>query len=304
MTALSRVWNRLWFTPYDPLPAALFRISFGAILTLVYLALFPNWARYFGANGVLSINQKLFDDSSDAWSLFHWFPALPFLSFWVLGLAAAIGFTVGWHTRLCCIMLFILEQAMINRNRFAINGEDLVGRMLLFYGCFAPLGRTLSVDALLARRRGRAASGGTPQIWPVRLMQINFAAIYAFSLPVKLMDESWRSGEAVYLSLASNMWGRLTWVQPFYGWLGVTMTWLSILAEALFPVFVWHHRTRPYMLAAAAALHVGIAVMLKNVTFFSLCMVCGLCLFPSAAEMRAWAGRLVDVWHRYIRRAA
>ena len=82
------------------------------------------------------------------------------------------------------------------------------------------------------------------------------------------------------------MWGRVPWPQAFYGVLGTTMTFFSIVVEGTFPLLVWFARTRPYVILALASLHLGIAVMLKNVTFFSLAMVCSLFLFASAAELR------------------
>jgi hypothetical protein len=308
---LGRTWNRIWFQPYDPLPAGLFRICFGVLLTLMYVALYPNWDRYFGVSGVLSLTDRtLYPIKEDWWSLFYWLPRTPFRAFWALGLIAALGFTVGWRTRLWTIVLFVLETSMIARNRFAINGEDLVGRMLLFYGCFAPLGAALSVDAWRARRTASVAREGTapralPPIWPIRLMQLNFAAVYVFSLPIKLTDDpAWRNGQAIYYSMVSNMWSRNPWPQHFYGAGSTVMTFFSILAEGSFPLLVWFSRTRPFAIAALACLHLGIAVMLKNVTFFSLTMVCSLWLFTSAAELRALRSRLQTAWTRARRLAA
>jgi hypothetical protein len=295
---LRRAWNRLWFAPYDPLPAGLFRISIGTLFTVMYVALYPNWDRYFGPDGVLSLSDRtVYQVPEDWWSLFYWFPHVPFRLFWVLGLIAAVGFTVGWRTRLWTVVLFVLETSMIARNRYAINGEDLVGRMLLLYGCFAPLGAALSVDAWLARRKG--ATPSRPRIWPIRLMQLNFAAVYVFSLPLKLTDDpAWTNGQAIYYSMVSNMWSRNPWPQHFYGFASPVMTFFSIAAEGSFPLLVWFSRTRPFAIAALAGLHIGIAVMLKNVTFFSLTMVCALCLFPSAAELRSLRSRLQTTWTR------
>ena len=317
--AIARTWNRLWFQQYDPLPAALFRISLGLLQVAMYIALWPNWHRYFGRNGVLSLDDATLSPMSDDWwSLFYWLPGVPFRLFWVLGLVAAIAFTIGWKTRFWTVMLFVLETSMIARNRWGINGEDLTGRMLLFYGCFAPLGAALSVDAWLARRRAAAAAATAapapetapapatapvaatgPRIWPIRLMQINIAAIYLFSLPAKLTDDvAWLNGQAIYFSVVSNMWSRVPWPQLFYGPLSTFMTYFTIVAEGSVPVLVWFARTRPFVVAAIASLHLGIAIMLKNVTFFSLTMVCAFFVFVSAAQVRwVWA-RLLTLSRR------
>ena len=54
--ALRRAWHRLWFQPFDPLPAAVLRIGFGLLLVGTYLALAPSFGRYFGVRGVLSLD--------------------------------------------------------------------------------------------------------------------------------------------------------------------------------------------------------------------------------------------------------
>jgi hypothetical protein len=298
LAALGRGWERLWFKPYDPLPAALYRICMGTLLTAMYLALAPSFSRYFGRNGVLSLEDPtLSQGPEDWWSLFYLFSGVPLWVFWLLGLVAAIGFTVGWKTRLWTIVLFALEMSMSHRNRFAINGEDLVARMTLFYGCFAPLGATLSIDEWWKRRKAARAAAAdvpdvaaAPRIWPVRLMQINVALIYAISLPHKLDDDvAWRNGDAIFLSVTSSLWGRFPWPSLFYGTLGDVMTYFTVAAEGLFPIVVWFARTRPYAVLALASLHLGIAFMLKNVAFFSLGMVCCFWLYLPAETIRgAW----------------
>jgi hypothetical protein len=94
------------------------------------------------------------------------------------------------------------------------------------------------------------------------------------------------------------MWSRNPWPQHFYGLGSPVMTFFSVAAEGSFPILVWFSRTRPFAIAALAALHLGIAVMLKNVTFFSMTMVCSLWLFTSAAELRSLRSRLQTTWTR------
>src|SRR5262249_55228846 len=147
------------------------------------------------------------------WSLFYWAePWVPVRVFWYLAVLAAIGFTVGWQTRLCTVLLWVFELSMAHSNRMFVNGENSVFVMLLFYGCFAPFGHSLSVDRWLKDRRqrtGTPVAEELPMIWPVRLMQINLALIYVISLPHKLSYEVWQphDARAIYLSVLSDLWG-------------------------------------------------------------------------------------------------
>ena len=290
---LWRGWKTFWFARLDPLPLAVFRIAVGSLMFWAFVCLYPDWSRYFGSSGVQSLNDPTLPAPFiDWWSIFYWTETfLPVRAIWWLALMAAVGFTIGWQTRACAILLFIIESSMIHSNRWAINGEDLIFRMLMLYACFATLHHRLSVDRWLETRRGGSpaiAPAAWPVAWPVRLMQINIALVYAISLPNKLVDDvAWRDGNAIYLSIVSNMWSRFPWPALFYdGLLSKFFTYGTIVVEGLFPILVWFRRTRLYITFALASLHLGIAIMLQNVAFFSLAMVCSFTVFLPADFLR------------------
>ena len=293
---IAGAWERLWFQPFDPLPAGVLRIGLGVLSVVMYLLLTPNFARYFGADGVLSMTDPALPPLvEDTWSAFAWFPGAPVMLFWAVGLLSAVTFTIGWKTRLSTVVLFVMQMSMVHRNRYAINGEDLVLRMMLLYACFAPMGQTLSLDRWLRDRTLGTAEAAErwPSIWPLRLMQINVALVYAISLPNKLVDDvAWSNGQAIYYSIVSNMWGRFPWPSLFYGATSDVMTTFTVIVEGLFPILVWFRRTRLIAIAALSSLHIGIAFMLKNVTLFSLGMVLCFSAFIPADTMRdLWARR-------------
>jgi hypothetical protein len=311
MKLFLRAWDRVWFSRFDPFSAGVFRIFLGALLVAFYLALFPNWERFFAPDGIPSTHTP---DSMRPlhlwwWNVFSWTEGvLPVGAFWWVGLVAAACFTLGYWTRLSTVVLFALETSMNDTNRYVSNGEDYVFRMLLFYSCFAPLGHCLSVDGWLrARRASRPVGDGAtgPRIWPVRLMQINIALVYALSLPHKFMDDSaWGDGTAMYWTLLSANWSRWPWPKALYSGLVsevviVIMTFGTALAEGAFPLLVWFRRTRLYAVAALAGLHLGIAVMLQNVTFFSLAMFCSFWLFVPGETARRW-GWTLRRWFEHL----
>lgn len=294
---LGTWWRTFWFARFDPLPLAVFRIALGALILWGFICLYADWGRYFAVSGVQSLDDpSLPPPLVDWWSIFYWTESfLPVRAIWWLAVIAAAGFMVGWQTRVCTILLFVIESSMIHENRWAINGEDLIFRMLMFYGCFATLNQTLSVDHWLKTRRRDDASQisreAWPVAWPVRLMQINIVLVYAISLPNKLVDDiAWRNGNAIYLSMVSNMWSRFPWPELFYdGTLSKFFTYSTVLVEGLFPILVWFRKTRLYITAALASLHIGIAIMLQNVAFFSIAMVCSFCLFLPGDFIRRMA---------------
>lgn len=286
-----RWWNSFWFERFDPLSLGVFRIFLGTLIAVFYIALYPNWERYYAAEGVTSLGQ--FANPDDTWTLFHWTESsLPIGVFWWIGLGAAVSFALGWKMRWCTALLFVLESSLLNRSLPAMNGEDVAFRMLLFWGFFAPLGHRLSLESYFKKRKGQRGRRELPVIWAVRAMQVNFALIYAISLPYKMVDDvSWWNGDALYYAIANDMWRRWPWPEAFYlfgGPLSKIFTYGTIIAEAAFVLLVWFSRPRLYVIAAVAALHLGIAFMLKGATFFTLSMVCGLWVFVPAETTRSW----------------
>ena len=285
-------WSDVWFQRVDPASAGLFRICIGLLMFAMLACLYTNWNAYYSLNGVQSLaDPSLLQTPEDTWSVFYWTHGVIAVgAFWWIGIVAALGFCIGFQTRLCTIVLYILQTSLVHRNRWVANGEDLVFRMVLFYSCFAPLNQALSVDKWLDDRKPPAKRAFTqwPRIWPIRLIQINIALIYVISLPNKLADDvAWWNGTAIYLSIVSNMWSRFPWPGLFYGRLSKLFTYGTLFTEGSFPILVWFRKTKLPAIAAVVGLHVGIAIMLKNVTFFSLSMACSFLIFLPPEIIRA-----------------
>jgi hypothetical protein len=295
-------WNRFWFAGFDPFSVGLFRIALGGLLVAFFVASGPNWDRFYSAEGLLSLD--ILDparQSADRLNVFYWTESLfPVRVWWFVGLAAAFAFMVGLGTRLATFLLYGLVASMVHRSPMVVNGEDLVFRMVLFYGCFAPLGHCLSLDSLRRSRRCGSVPERSPSAWAVRLLQLNFALIYAISLPYKLFDDAaWTDGTAIYWAMTSNVWSRWAFPEVLYGSpLIAALTYGTILVEGAFPMLVWFQTTRLAVIAALAVLHLGIAVFLQNVTFFSLAMVCVLWVFVPADTATEWLCRISGRFRR------
>ena len=291
-TRFFKWWEAVWFSRFDPSAVGVFRISLGLLMLVYFVAFCPNWDRFYSPQGVLSLNElDPARSQQDTVSIFYWTEnTVPLAAWWWLGLGSTIMFTIGLQTRIATVLLFILISSMIHHNRMAVNGEDLVFRMLLFYGCFAPLNRSFSIDQWVKSQRSSGeATEEWPLVWPVRLMQITMCLIYVISLPNKLVDDAaWLDGTAIYLSMTSDLWSRFPWPQLFYGGvLSPLFTYGTIVVEGLFPVLVWFRSTRWVALAAITSLHLGIAICLQNITFFTLSMVCSFWLFVPGESIRS-----------------
>ncbi|MEO8494394.1 MAG: HTTM domain-containing protein [Planctomycetota bacterium] len=307
MKAILKRWNDFWFGPIDPLPAALCRICLGVLIIAMYAALAPNWERFFAADGIMSLGDSDLNEQRfpDWWCVFGWTEGwLSIGVYWWIGILAAGAFTVGWRTHVATFVLFVLQSSMIHRDPYVMNGEDMVFRMMLFYGCFAPWGRRLSLDAWFGQRNSSAwpsaVVDGPPLAWPIRLMQVNIALIYAISLPYKFaQDADWVTGDALHWTIASDTW----WVRGFlpeltYSFGGVLRkmaTWGTVLVEGSFPILVCFRRTRIFAVLSIAALHLGIALLIPHVTLFTLAMVAAFWVYIPAEMIEqglAWLRRV------------
>lgn len=280
-------WDRFWFSPLDPLPCALFRIAGGALYLAMMMLLLPNWTNYFGMTGMagaLGLNRT-------GWAVVSWIIGAGVNEHWVWALAMILGvsYTVGFFSRTSAAALFVLHSSLIHINPIVVNGEDLIYRLQFFYGMFMPLGKVLSVDARLAK----SVVERPALAWPVRLFQIHIALIYFVSLPLKLyLDPAWRDGDAMYYVMINATWSRRFLPQLFYSpEISTIASYMAIIVEGAFVFLCWSKRTRLPMVLTIAGFHLFIAIVLQNVTFFSLTMVVSFVLFPDAAEWRrvgAW----------------
>ncbi len=70
------------------------------------------------------------------------------LYIFLVAIAAAICLILGYKTRVAAIVSWVLVLSMHNRNLFILQGGDDYLRMVLFWGCFLPWHKVLSLDSL------------------------------------------------------------------------------------------------------------------------------------------------------------
>jgi hypothetical protein len=255
----------------------------------------PNWRRFFHADGIISLHSPGLENTrvNESLGLFYWTENwLPVDFYWFLGVAVAFAFTIGLFTRISTICLWLLIRSMLARNPYLANGEEMVMQMCLVYLIWGNLGAAFSVDAWLRSRKG------LPEIteisaWPIRMMQINVALVYAISLPYKMLqDPGWVTGDALHWTIASDMWGpnQYPWLTLAWdGWIRKLLTFSTVFIEAFFPLAVWFRKTRMFAIIGISALHLGIAILIPNVTYFTLAMVCCFAAFLNKKDFEMFS---------------
>jgi hypothetical protein len=280
-------WRRFWFEPRPMTTLGLVRIAFGLLVTAWTLSLLPDLLTLFGRDGVRPAPTSV----RYSWGLLHIVSSdWAVVAVWVLLLLAALAVTVGWHTRLAALVVFVAVLSFQRRNIFVFNSGDVVLRIEALYLALAPAGAALSLD-----RRRTAGSFWDAQVrapWGLRLMQVQLSIIYLTTVHDKLTGSTWNDGTAVSYAL------RLTDLQAFAlpDWLttnAVLMnfaTWGTLVLELSIGVLVWNRRLRPWVLGAGIVMHM-IFVLTLAVAFFSFAMYVLYLSFVPEDTARRWVDR-------------
>ncbi len=268
-------------------PVALFRILFGVLLFNWFWQLFPNLTAFFTDEGILP-RRELALLEPDRLSLLNlsgdWWPVA---IVWVVSCVVALALTLGWHTRVMCVLSFALVSTFSWRDPLILDGSDLVFRFVPLWLAFTPAGQLWSLDAR-QRRDGPAV-----RAWalPIRVLELQIAWIYLATGLEKLGGIDWIVGTAAYYALQlehtfARPWAHAVAVDPT---LSRLISWYTLAVELAFlPLAMIPSRmTRLVAAVAAAAMHFGILVLM-NVGNFPLVMIATCVLFVPAE----WIHRL------------
>lgn len=281
-----------WFTPEPTYALGLIRIAFGMLTVAWTLSLLDDLHTMFGERGVLPRQPQ----NAYQWGLFAVWPSDGALWIgWGLLLGSALALTVGWHSRLAAVIVFVLILSFQQRNSFVFNsGDNLIRIEALFLALF-PSGAALSLD-----RRRSAGSFWSAEIrprWPVRLMQVQLSLIYLSTVRVKLDGNTWHDGTAVSYALRLRDMVILPtpqWFSTNELLMNVT-TWGTLAVELALGVLVWNRWLRPWVLAAGVAMHTAIMIGI-GVGFFTPAMFVLYLAFLSPETVR----KLPDTFRRRI----
>lgn len=279
---MTERWREFWFQPEPAYPLGLVRMAFGLLVALWTLALYPDLDAFFGANGIAGTTT-----SGEVWELFAVAPSHRVLLIsWAVLLAAAIMLSIGWHSRIAALLVFVLLVSFERRTSFIFNAGDGLIRIEALLIMLASCGAALSLDR---RRAGQPFwSAETRSRWALRLLQVQLSLVYLTSVMVKVTGDSWPRGTAV--SYALRLEDML--VLPVPQWFSTdpltmnVVTWGTLALELAIGVLVWNRRARPWVLGAGAAMHLSIMATMSVGFFTPAMLVLYLAFVPPSAVRR------------------
>jgi uncharacterized membrane protein YphA (DoxX/SURF4 family) len=264
-------WNNFWFEPVSTAPLAVFRIVFGLVLFFWTLSLLPQLTPFFTKTGILPAQPHYGGDLRMEWGLLGIFPGkTAVVVVWAALLAASIAIVLGLFSQLAAAVAFVALLSFQRRNPWVFNSGDVLLRILAFYLIFAPSSACLSFRRFL-RNRGEPWTFPLRAAWPMRLLQLQFSAVYLFAVWTKTRGITWNNGTAVSYAL------RITDLERFPVPGFVThqlllvnlLTFGTLVIELSLGILVWNRRLRPWVLLAGLSLHLGIEYSVR-VGFFGL----------------------------------
>ena len=292
LRSLYEAWNEFFFTPQSPIPIALFRIIYGALVIADVLLLRPDWLAWYGPHAWVSLStmQKL--EPGMRLNVFAVIPQTDAWAdsvFWVI-LASAILLTIGFLTRLNTIIVFLGLASIQQRNLYMTHGGDTFLRVAGFFLMFAPAGAALSMDRLLRILRGREGAEIEPRSpWAQRMIQFELSLLYFVSFCWKIQGATWINGTALYYVYHLDQLRRF----PVPSWfLRPTVlklaTWWTLVLEFSLGVLIWIKDLRYILLALGLLLHLSLEYSL-NTPMFQWDVLSAYVLFIYPADMqRAW----------------
>ncbi len=260
---------------------ALFRIVLGCTLLIDQLQQWlPRLDYLLGPHGIVPAGffdwQQVRSWRWTIWLFNHDEPAVyyPLFAAWV---AATLAWMVGFWTRLTNVAVWVLTMCMFNRNRCVLNSGNDVLTIGIFLLMVSACGKAFSVDAWLARRRGRLPPGRIfVPVWPVRLMQFQLCVMYTTTGIIKLKGYGWGTFQGSWLDGTSlhyvlNHLDMLRWSYaqlPLPLWITRSMTYACLAWEVLFPLLVLFRLTRRWTLLFGLLFHLGVWLSM-DIGYFS-----------------------------------
>jgi predicted DCC family thiol-disulfide oxidoreductase YuxK len=201
----------------------------------------------------------------------------------LVALVVAIGFTVGYRTRLCAVVSWLLLLSMHARNPFILHGGDAVLRLLLFWSIFVPVNGRFSLDRAL---NPTAASLPVRHLSPGSLALVfQICGIYWFAAAEKMHPVWITELSAVYYALSLDQFATpLGKVLLDFPLIMSSMTFGTVILEMFGPLLAilpfYTTQLRLLVVSSFIGFHLGLVLTMWLDLFPWVCMAAWLAFLP------------------------
>lgn len=307
-------WNRFWFTPAEVSTLGVLRLATGLVLVYWLATYTPDLADFFGPEGLapqstlgrleeparnnrLTVIPQQVRESLPRPHRWSYLNLLTTPKSLMLGHAAALAiaalFAAGVFTRMTSVLAWLVLLSYVHRGPVFTNQVEPILAFVLFYLCFGPSGNAWSVDRWWAnkRRKSMAVHDDEPPEKSVaanvslRLIQVHLALIYALMAIGKLSSPAWWQGLGVGFLIARSD-SRLVDFTSLHAYPYVLAIWtyMIVLWQMAFPIFVWHRLARPLLLVVNVLMWTLLAPVTGMLDFALMMVIASLAFVPRRAS--------------------
>jgi len=231
-----------------------------------------------------------------------------FTVIYCVSIAAGLSALVGFLTRTSLFLLalgtwFFVSHAYSHAD---VHHTQALFAIFLMVLAFSPAGDSLSIDALIRRRRARLAGESAPisrpsdtAMWPLKLAHVLLAMTYFSTGITKLLSGglAWMNGYTLQNFIFNSAVNRNI---PLGIWLAhqhtlcILLSIGTILFETFFFVSLLVPRAAPLFFVGGVLFHVGLYVIAGHPFFEHMVMNAMLLLFLDPAWFPAQVNRLIS----------
>ncbi len=298
-------WNRFWFTPSDPWTVSVLRVVAG-VAAVLYLAAYSfGLAEWFGPQGWLPVQtvQSVMETTPGEGAAYQYSylnvidsPGL----LWTVhaaGILVAALFAAGLFTRVTAVLTLIVVLSYIHRAPVLSAQFEPILAMMVFYLCFAPCGRYLSLDRWRKQRGATAveADRSDAPSWAatvsLRLIQIHLAGLYLLMGLSKLGAVTWWEGGATWWLMAQSQ-SRLVDLTFLRSNVILINAWTHalVLFELTYGVLIWNRLARPLLIAVSVVMWLLTALVTGLIGYCLLMIAAGAAFVPAGVWRRVLGG--------------
>jgi uncharacterized membrane protein YphA (DoxX/SURF4 family) len=255
---ISRLTNALRARASESVSAtglAVFRIAYGSVLLAEIVQLF----RY---------RQLVFHPIPYLWPAEN--AVEPLLLVWMVAVAMLI---VGWMTKPAAIASYVATLVTFSSFTSYEYHIDFVFTTVNALLVFLPVSNRLSVDSVLAARKGCSLSSHVSLLLYDAIIFSAVAIVYFDSVLFKLWSPMWIDGLGVWLPAAypHNTWMDVSELLD-NRYLMQFASYLTLALESVFILLMWNRRYRIILLCVGLPLHIGI-ILVFPIPLFALAMI-------------------------------
>lgn len=272
--------------PVSTKPLAFLRIATGLIALGELLVLFPNWKDIYGSHGYIEwvissnlfsmpnlpnmarianlLNADLISDNMVMYTM---------LSLYIIFLT---GLILGVKPKVMAMGAWLLHLTVNNTANMYGYGVETFIHVSLFYLIFMPSSCHWTIAG---RKQETTETGMYANIW-LMILQVHLCIVYINAGVSKMHGDDWIYGEAFWRSVAQPSYGQFNmfWM-AHVPWLSIISTYLVLLLEAAYPIFIWFRFSRIYWLIGTILMHVGIALFMGLYGFSAIMIVLNITAF-------------------------